>query len=86
MIVRHLGLVVPVIAAALFVVPAALADTHLYDNEAAAAQACGSDEVVFINLDNGRFYHKAQGAYGKSKNGGYSCLKDSHAYREGHDG
>ena len=58
----------------------------LYATEPAAAQACGADEVVWIDLDHGRFYHKSQTNYGKGNNGGYACMKVAHAqYREGHE-
>jgi hypothetical protein len=62
------------------------AATALFATEETAQKACQADEVVFIDLDRGKFYHKAQAAYGKSNNGGYACLKAAHAqYRESHD-
>jgi hypothetical protein len=62
------------------------AATQLFATEPAATQACGADEVVWIDLDHGRFYHKAQSAYAKGGNGGYACMKMAHAqYRESHD-
>ncbi len=64
----------------------AVAATGLFATEANAAQACAADEVVWVDLDRGRFYHKAQANFGKGGNGGYACLKAAHAqYREGHD-
>ncbi len=64
----------------------ASAATALFATEPAATQACGADEVVWIDLDRGRFYHKSQAAYAKSSNGGYACMKAAHAqYREAHD-
>ncbi len=64
----------------------ALAATNLFATEPAATSACASDEVVWIDLDRGRFYHKGQANFAKSSNGGYSCLKAAHAqYREGHE-
>ena len=64
----------------------AIASTGLFATEPAAQQACQADEVVWVDLDRGRFYHKAQTAFGKSNNGGYACLKAAHAqYREAHD-
>ncbi len=66
--------------------PLAPAAGSLYATESEATQACGADEVVWVDLDRGRFYHKSQADYGKSKNGGYSCMKTAHAqYRPGHD-
>ena len=64
----------------------ASAATGLFPTEPVAVQACGADEVVWIDLDRGRFYHKPSTAWAKSNNGGYACLKAAHAqYREGHD-
>ncbi len=72
-------------AAAFFSVPVTAA-TALFATEPAATQACGSDEVVWVDLDHGRFYHKAQTAYAKSGNGGYACMKSAPAqYRESHE-
>jgi hypothetical protein len=74
------------LAAGAAITPTALAATGLFATEAAAQQACASDEVVWVDLDRGRFYHKAQSAFGKGNNGGYACMKAAHAqYREGHD-
>ncbi len=82
--IRRWGLVAPVFAVAAFVLPA-VAATGLYATEDQAKQACGAEEVVFVNLDNGRFYHKAQADYGKSTNGGYTCQGTAHSqYRESH--
>ncbi len=64
--------------------PAAAA-TGLFSSEDGASQSCGSDEVVWVDLDHGRFYHKAQDGYGKSGNGGYICMKAAKLqYREAH--
>ena len=77
-------------AAALIVASAAslpaLAATSLFATEPAATQACAADEVVWIDLDRGKFYHKGQTNFAKSGNGGYACMKAAHAqYREGHE-
>ncbi len=62
------------------------AATPLYPTETAATQSCGSDEVVWVDLDRGKFYHKTQAGYAKSNNGGYACMKAAHSqYRESHD-
>ena len=67
-------------------IPAAKAATPLFATEPAAAAACGTDEVVWVDLDRGKFYHKAQGNFAKGSNGGYACMKAAHAqYRESHD-
>lgn len=78
------------IAVALFAATTAAlpvsAATGLFATEPAAVQACGADEVVWVDLDRGRFYHKAQANFAKSNNGGYACMKAAHAqYREGKD-
>ena len=54
------------------------ADAHLYGTEAEAAQACGADPVVWVDLDRGRFYQKGQAEYGKGENGGYGCQQAIH--------
>lgn len=57
----------------------------MYATEAEATQACGADEVVWVDLDRGRFYDKTKADYGKGSNGGYTCMKTAHAeYRPGH--
>ncbi len=64
----------------------AQASVGLFATEPAAQQACQADEVVWVDLDRGRFYHKTQSNFGKSNNGGYTCMKSAHAeYRESHD-
>ena len=64
----------------------AYAEANLFVSEEQAQEACKPDEVVWIDLDRGRYYHKAQSAYGRGSNGGYSCAKAAHAkYRESHD-
>ena len=77
------------IAVALFAATAASlpasAATSLYATEPAATAACAADEVVWVDLDRGRFYHKAQPDYGKGGNGGYTCQKAAKLqYREAH--
>jgi hypothetical protein len=77
---------VVMMAAGLTAPTIAEAATNLFATEPAAQQACPSDEVVWVDLDRGRFYHKTQAAFGKSGNGGYACMKMAHAqYREGHE-
>jgi hypothetical protein len=66
--------------------PPLSAATALFATEGAASQACSTDEVVWVDLDRGRFYHKTQSSYAKGNNGGYACLKAAHSqYREAHD-
>lgn len=63
--------------------PAAFADAMFASADAAQA-ACGGDQVVFIDLDRGRYYKPGTEAFGKTSNGVYSCEKVAHAkYREG---
>jgi hypothetical protein len=79
------AIAVALFAAATASLPVSAA-TGLFATEPAAAQACGADEVVWVDLDRGRFYHKPAQAWAKSNNGGYACFKAAHAqYREGHD-
>ena len=76
------------VAAALFAAAAlpAGAATPMFNTPEAATAACGADEVVWVDLDRGRFYHKNQEKFAKGNNGGYACLKAAHAeYREAHD-
>ena len=64
----------------------AYAATPLYATPEAATAACGADEVVWVDLDRGKFYHKAQANFAKGNNGGYACMKAAHSqYRESHD-
>jgi len=64
----------------------ARAATPLYATPEAATAACGADEVVWVDLDRGKFYHKAQANFAKGNNGGYACMKAAHSqYRESHD-
>ena len=82
--IRNWGVVIPLAAIAAFAVPS-LAATGLYATEDAATATCGSDEVVWVDLDRGRFYHKGMADYGKGGNGGYACMKAAKLqYREGH--
>ena len=81
------GAAAAALVAASFAAPTiAYAATGLFATEPAAQQACQADEVVWVDLDRGRFYHKAQANYGKGGNGGYACMKAAHAqYREAHE-
>ena len=76
------------IAAVLFAAATlpAIAATGMYTTPEAATAACGADEVVWVDLDRGKFYLKAQANFAKGNNGGYACMKAAHAqYRESHD-
>jgi hypothetical protein len=52
---------------------------------ASMAQAsCGSEPVVWIDLDRGRYYKVGQADTTKTTNGVYACERAAHAkYREG---
>jgi hypothetical protein len=79
------AIAVAFLAAATAATPA-FAATGMYSTEPAATTACAADEVVWVDLDHGKFYHKASANFAKGTNGGYACLKAAHAqYREGHD-
>jgi len=55
------------IAAVLFAaaLPAGAA-TSLYTTTDSATAACGADEVVWVDLDRGKFYHKSQDKFAKA--------------------
>ncbi len=75
----------PIMAAVIAAAPLAGAVTGMFATETEAQTSCAADEVVWVDLDRGRYYHKAQPDFAKSKNGGYTCLKVAHAqYREAH--
>ena len=79
------GAIVAALFAASAAVPA-VAATNLFASEPAAAASCASDEVVWVDLDHGKFYHKASTNFAKGSNGGFACLRAAHAeYREGHE-
>ena len=83
--IKSAALAAFLVAAAAGSVPA-LAATPLYATAEAAANACGADEVVWVDLDRGKFYHKNQDKFAKGNNGGYACAKAAHSqYRESHD-
>ena len=82
--IRTLGAVLPLAALFVFSAPS-FAATGLFATEDAAQQSCGSDEVVWVDLDRGKFYGKSAGDYGKGGNGGYTCQKAAkQQYREAH--
>jgi hypothetical protein len=83
--IRALRFAIPVLAVA--ALPLAAHADPIYSTEAAAQAACGADEVVWINLDRSKFYHKTQADFGKSSNGVYTCQKGAraHGYREAKD-
>ena len=57
-----------------------------FATEAHAQDACRGDEVVWVNLDRGRYYHKSQASYGQGSNGVYACMKAAQTqYKESHD-
>jgi hypothetical protein len=63
---------------------AAKADGAFYTAANVAQAACGSDQVVWIDLDHGRYYKVGQVDTNKTTNGVYSCERTAHAkYREG---
>ena len=63
---------------------AAKADPAYFASANTAQAACGSEPVVWIDLDHGKYYKIGQGEYGKMANGVYACERAAHAkYREG---
>ena len=78
---NRLILALPLVAA--FVVPAAKADTAFYASADAAQLSCAGDQVVWIDLDRGRYYKKGTVDFGKSSNGVYACERVARAnYRQ----
>jgi hypothetical protein len=62
----------------------AKADTGYYATANIAQASCGTDAVVWVDLDRGRYYQIGQGDSMKSGNGIYACEKAAHAkYRAG---
>jgi len=85
MTIRTLTFILPIAAGLALMALQAGAATGMFATETEAMQACGTDEVVWVDLDRGRFYKKDQADYSKSKNGGFTCMKAAHAqYRAGH--
>jgi hypothetical protein len=84
--IRSLHLAVPIFAVAALPLAAHAENGAVYPTEAAAQAACGSEEVVWVNLDRSKYYHKLQADYGKLT-GVYSCAKSAraHGYREAKD-
>jgi hypothetical protein len=80
--IRTWSMIVPLVLMTALA-PSSKAATGVFATEDAAQQSCGSDEVVWVDLDRGRYYHKTQSDYGKSGNGGYSCSRTAKLqYRE----
>ena len=72
------------LAAAFTVSTAKADDDAIYATADAANASCGADQVVWINLDRGRYYKKGTEDFGKGSNGAYACEHMAHAkYREG---
>lgn len=66
--------------------PAFAVVTGPFNSEQAAAAACGTDEVVWIDLDNTKYYHDGQPRYGMTTNGAYTCRASAAgAFREADD-
>ena len=64
---------------------AAKADTGIFATASMAQASCGSEPVVWIDLDRGRYYKIGTVDTSKTANGVYACEHAAHAkYREGH--
>ena len=63
--------------------PASAASAAIYSTAEGAQSACPSEEVVWLNLNQTRYYHKSQASYGGT-GGAYACVSAAHAkgYRE----
>ena len=66
------------LAAAMFMC-AACTRSDLFATEAAAAQHCPTDVVVWLNTDSGVFHSKGERWYGRTDSGGYICERDAEA-------
>jgi hypothetical protein len=63
---------------------AAKAETGVFATASMAQTSCGSEPVVWIDLDRGRYYKIGQVEVAKTSNGVYACEHMAHAkYREG---
>lgn len=83
---QHWGIALTLLVGMVGFSSSTVARTSVYSSEQEAAQACGADEVVWIDLDKGRFYGKNQYLYSKGKNGVFACMKTAqNQYRPGHD-
>ena len=57
---------------------------QVYPTEGTALEYCGTDPVVFIDLDHGKFYMPNQPEYAGNKNGGFACYTQAaRNYRPG---
>ncbi|HLY59013.1 MAG TPA: hypothetical protein VKS60_25855 [Stellaceae bacterium] len=63
--------------------PASAASGGFYATADGAQATCPSEEVVWLDLAQSRYYHKTQPSYGKS-GGVYACITAARAkaYRE----
>jgi len=72
------------LAAAFTVSTAKAGEVAYYASADTAMASCGAEEVVWIDLDRGRYYKKDHPEFGKGSNGAYACEHAAHAkYREG---
>jgi hypothetical protein len=63
---------------------AAKAETGYYATANIAQASCGTDAVVWVDLDRGRYYPVSQNDAMKTGNGIYACERAAHAkYRAG---
>ena len=70
--------------ATMTVATAAQAETGMFSTASMAQTSCGSEPVVWIDLDHGRYYKIGQIDPAKTTNGVYACEHAAHAkYREG---
>ena len=48
-----------------------------FPTELAAQEFCKANRVVWVNLNNKRYYSHRAAQYGRSKNGAYMCAKET---------
>ncbi len=80
--ILSLGVVAAALVAGSFSTEAK-ADTGLYPTEAGAQSTCPSQEVVWLQLQSSKYFHKSAAVYG-SKDGAYACVTKARSagYRE----
>ena len=51
--------------------------TNQFPSEQAAQEYCKTNRVVWVNLNNNRYYSNRAAQYGRSKKGAYMCAKEA---------
>jgi hypothetical protein len=51
--------------------------TNQFPTELAAQEYCKTSRVVWVNLNNNRYYSNRAAQYGRTKKGAYMCAKEA---------